>query len=100
MAGVLLKKKNNKYRYIKDKFYIKSTINSYIIRDKYLDKNISLVNIIKKNNLNNASISKIKNKCLISGRNRSVLKKFKLSRMFLKNLGVAGYINGFRKASW
>jgi ribosomal protein S14 len=100
MAGILLKKKNNKYRYLKDKSYLKNIINSYIIKDKYLSKEISLKNIIKKNNLKNGSISKIKNKCLISGRNRSVLKKFKLSRMFLKNLGVAGYINGLRKASW
>lgn len=100
MAGILLKKKNNKFRYSKDKSYLNSIITSYITKDKYLSKDISL-NVSKKKELViNSSISKIKNKCLISGRNRSVYKKFRLSRMFLKNLGVAGFINGLKKSSW
>lgn len=100
MAGILLKKKNNKFRYLKDKNYLNSIITSYIIKDNYLPKSISLNQLNKKNKSSCSSISKIKNKCLISGRNRSVYKKFKLSRMFLKNLGVSGFINGLRKSSW
>lgn len=100
MAGILLRKKNNKYRYNKDNNYFKEIIASSILRDRYIPKEISNVSLIKKNNFKNSSISKIKNKCLITGRNRSVLKKFKLSRMFIKNLGVSGYINGLRKSSW
>jgi small subunit ribosomal protein S14 len=100
MAGIFLKKKNNKYRFNKDRNYLKTVITSYFIKDRYLPKKISLSNLNKKHNFKNSSISKIKNKCLISGRNRSVLKKFRLSRMFLKNLGVAGYINGLKKSSW
>jgi len=100
MAGILLKKKNLKIRFNKDKSFIKNIINTYSIKDEYLSKDISLFYLNKKNNLRNASISKIKNKCLLSGRNRAVLKKFKLNRMFIKNLGVTGLINGLRKASW
>lgn len=102
MAGVLLKKKNLKIRYYKDCNYIKYVITNTLLKDNYIDKVISLKYLFEHSNkyFKDSSITKIKNKCLISGRNRSVLKKFKLSRMFLKNLGVCGYINGLRKASW
>lgn len=100
MIGILLNKKNIKIRYNKDKKYINTIINNIISRDQYINKKISLKYIIKKKKLKNTSISKIKNKCLFSGRNKAVLKKFKLSRMFLKNLGLMGYINGLKKSSW
>jgi len=100
MIGILLNKKNIKIRYYKDKKYINSIINNIISKDQYINKKISLKYIMKKTKFRNTSISKIKNKCLFSGRNRSVLKKFKLSRMFLKNLGLMGYINGLKKSSW
>jgi len=99
MAGILLRKKNIKIRIKKDRSYINNLISSYLEKDSYLPKEISLINN-KKFTEKNSSISKIKNKCLISGRNRAVLKKFKLSRMFLKNLGVSGFINGLKKSSW
>jgi small subunit ribosomal protein S14 len=100
MAGFLLSKKNLKIRYIKDKKYIQTTISNSLLRDQYLKKEISLNNLNKRFKNKLSTISKIQNKCLLSGRNRAVLKKFKLSRMFVKNLGVNGLINGFRKASW
>ena len=77
MSGILLKKKNNKYRFIKDKNYLKKLISSYVVKDRYLPKEVSLNVLSKKNSLKNSSISKIKNKCLISGRNRSVYKKYR-----------------------
>ncbi len=100
MAGILLKKKNIKIRINKDNSFINNIIQSSIIKDRYLPKEVSYFSLNKKNKLKNATISKIKNKCLISGRNRSVLKKFRLNRMFLKNLGVNGLINGLKKSSW
>jgi ribosomal protein S14 len=100
MIGILLNKKNIKIRYNKDKKYINFIINNIISKDQYINKRISFKYIMKKKEFRNISISKIKNKCLFSGRNRSVLKKFKLSRMFLKNLGLMGYINGLKKSSW
>lgn len=100
MAGLLLRKKNNKLRYNKDRNYLKTIINNTLLHDNYLNKEISLIALNKLNTLKNSSISKIKNKCLLSGRNRAVYKRFRLSRMFIKNLGVSGYINGLKKTSW
>lgn len=100
MAGFLLSKKNLKIRYIKDKKYIKSVISNSLLKDQYLKKEISLNNLSKRYKNKFGTISKIQNKCLLTGRNRAVLKKFKLSRMFIKNLGVNGLINGLKKSSW
>ena len=40
------------------------------------------------------------NRCQITGRSRGVLRKFKLSRIMLRELALAGKIPGLRKASW
>jgi small subunit ribosomal protein S14 len=44
--------------------------------------------------------TKIKNYCVISGRQRSVYRKLKISRIVLRNLGSLGLFFGLKKASW
>jgi small subunit ribosomal protein S14 len=39
-------------------------------------------------------------RCQLTGRSRGVLRKFKLSRIMLRELALAGKIPGLRKASW
>jgi small subunit ribosomal protein S14 len=39
-------------------------------------------------------------RCQITGRSRGNLRKFKLSRIMLRELALAGHIPGLRKASW
>ncbi len=40
------------------------------------------------------------NRCEITGRSKAVLRKFKVSRIMLRELALAGKIPGLRKASW
>ena len=40
------------------------------------------------------------NRCQLTGRSKGVLRKFKLSRIMLRELALAGKIPGLRKASW
>ena len=40
------------------------------------------------------------NRCQITGRSKAVLRKFKVSRIMLRELALAGKIPGLRKASW
>lgn len=40
------------------------------------------------------------NRCLITGQSRSVLRKFKLSRIKVRELALAGMLNGISKSSW
>ena len=39
-------------------------------------------------------------RCMITGRSRGNLRKFKVSRIMLRELALAGKIPGLRKASW
>ena len=40
------------------------------------------------------------NRCALTGRSRAFLRKFKVSRIMLRELGLAGKIPGLKKASW
>ncbi len=40
------------------------------------------------------------NRCLLTGRSRGFLRKFKISRIMLRELALAGKIPGLKKASW
>lgn len=40
------------------------------------------------------------NRCELTGRSKGFLRKFKISRIMLRELALAGKIPGLRKASW
>lgn len=46
------------------------------------------------------SAAKIKNRCLVSNRQHSVYRFFKLSRIKLKEFALQGLLYGVKKASW
>ena len=43
---------------------------------------------------------RIRNRCLITGRPRGYYRKFKMSRIVLRQLGSVGQIPGLTKSSW
>jgi small subunit ribosomal protein S14 len=47
-----------------------------------------------------ASPTRSHNRCQITGRSRGFLRKFKISRIMLRELALAGQIPGLKKASW
>nr|YP_009861061.1 30S ribosomal protein S14 [Jaagichlorella hainangensis]QKJ84917.1 30S ribosomal protein S14 [Jaagichlorella hainangensis] len=53
-----------------------------------------------KSNPRNCSITQIKNRCVISGRARSILRFCRLSRIVLRDKASRGLIPGASKASW
>jgi len=48
----------------------------------------------------NASPGRYRNRCEVTGRPRSVYRKFKMSRIALRELGNKGLIPGLVKSSW
>jgi len=48
----------------------------------------------------NASPTRVRNLCALTGRSRGVYRKFKISRIKLRELALEGKIPGMRKASW
>ncbi len=48
----------------------------------------------------NSAYTRVRRRCLLSGRSRGNLKKFMLSRLMFRDLASKGEISGVRKASW
>ncbi len=48
----------------------------------------------------NASSSRLRNRCQVTGRPHGVYRKFKLSRIKLREEGMSGNVPGLKKASW
>jgi len=48
----------------------------------------------------NSSPSRVRSRCQVTGRPRAVYRKFKLSRIALRELASAGLIPGMTKSSW
>jgi small subunit ribosomal protein S14 len=48
----------------------------------------------------NSSLTRIRNRCELTGRPRGFYRKFKLSRLALRELASAGQIPGMVKSSW
>jgi small subunit ribosomal protein S14 len=48
----------------------------------------------------NSSATRIRNRCEMTGRSRSVYRKNKLSRIALRELGSKGLVPGLVKSSW
>jgi small subunit ribosomal protein S14 len=40
------------------------------------------------------------NRCILTGRPRSILRNWKVSRIAFRDLGRSGKISGLRKSSW
>ena len=47
-----------------------------------------------------ASPTRLRGYCALTGRTRGVYRKFKVSRIMLRELALEGKIPGMRKASW
>jgi small subunit ribosomal protein S14 len=48
----------------------------------------------------NSSPVRLRNRCMITGRPRSIYRKFMLSRIAFRELALKGYLPGIHKASW
>jgi small subunit ribosomal protein S14 len=47
-----------------------------------------------------SSKSRVRNRCLYTGRSRGVLKQFRMARHFFRDKSKNGFLPGFIKASW
>lgn len=48
----------------------------------------------------NSSMTRLKNRCQISGRPRGYYRKFGVSRLVLREMALRGEIPGLKKSSW
>jgi len=48
----------------------------------------------------NGSQTRVKNRCILTGRSKSIDRIFKISRIQLRQLALDGFLPGVKKASW
>ncbi len=63
------------------------------------EERMTAVNLLNKMPRNSSSVRR-RNRCLMTGRSRGYLRKFKLSRLCFRELARQGFIPGIVKASW
>ena len=72
-----------------------------IARDKSLSMEDRFAAVLKLAEMpRNASPTRIRNRCEITGRPRAYYRKLKMSRIALRELGSKGLIPGLVKSSW
>ena len=96
-----LKEKDIKNRYVVRKNEMQLILLRALSKDKRLPLTQRLVFRMQMLDLSKRSFStRLKNRCLISGRGRGVLRDFKMSRLQVRDMGFRGLLYGIRKASW
>ena len=101
MAKLSSINKNNRRRKMSKRFYAKRKKLKLIIMNKKLplEERFKAQQKLSKMPRNSAK-SRVMNRCKITGRPHGVYRKLKISRIALRDLGLAGLIPGMTKSSW
>ena len=101
----MFRKVDKKRRFLYYNNELNIIILKYLINNPILNLNKNFINnIMLKNSyyyfLKNNSLNKIVNYCIITGRSRGILKKFKMSRLVFKDKASKGWISGMIYSNW
>ena len=101
MARLGLIQRNLKRERLVRKYYKKRLTSKKIIKNKKTNSEERIDAITKLSKLpRNSAITRVRNRCQISGRPHGVYRKLKISRIALRKLGLEGKIPGMVKSSW
>jgi small subunit ribosomal protein S14 len=101
MAKTSSIEKNNRRRKMAKKFAGKRSRLKTIAMDKTKPMEERFAASLKLAALpRNGSATRIRNRCEVTGRPRGVYRKFKMSRIALRDQGAKGMIPGLVKSSW
>jgi len=101
MAKLALINREEKRRKIVEKFAAKRAALIAQVKDSKLSEEERMTARLKLQQLpRNASPSRVRNRCALTGRPRGVFRKFGLCRNKLRELAFRGEVPGVTKASW
>ena len=101
MAKTSMIERNNKRRRLAKKFKTRRTRLKAIAADRSLPAEERFAARLKLGELpRNSSPTRVRNRCEMTGRPRAVYRKFKLSRLALRQLASSGALPGVVKSSW
>lgn len=102
MVTLIYKRKDKHLRKIVGKQELFKRIHYYLLKQPtLLLKNKALVNFRFYNFYKGSkySLTRVRNRCLISSRSRSVYRRFRLNRLTFKHLVILGYLPGYGASS-
>lgn len=101
MAKLSSIQKNEKRKRLVKKYAAKYARLKAIANDTSVDETDRLMARLKMAEIpRNANPTRVRNRCELSGRPRGYYRKFKLSRIALRELANKGLIPGVTKSSW
>ena len=101
MAKLSSINKNERRKKLVQKYASKYEALKAIADDESKDETERLIARLKMAELpRNGNPTRIRNRCELTGRSRAVYRKFRLSRIMLRELGNKGLIPGLTKSSW
>jgi len=90
---------NEKKKIIKKTIFI-NFLNSFSKHFKSKHSIFLYILIKKLNYFNKSSKTKINRRCILSNRNRAIVRPFNISRIVFKDLIYFGLLPGYKKAVW
>ena len=101
MAKLSSINKNERRRKLVQKYAAKYAKLKAIANDESRDETERLIARLKMAELpRNGNPTRVRNRCELTGRSRAVYRKFRLSRIMLREMGNKGLIPGLTKSSW
>jgi small subunit ribosomal protein S14 len=101
MAKKSAVEKNNRRRRMVDRFAAKRKALKAVTMDRARDPEERFEATLKLAELpRNSSRTRVRNRCMLTGRPRAYYRKFGLSRIALRDLASEGRIPGVVKSSW
>ena len=101
MAKLSLIEREKKRAYLVAKYAKKYAELKAAANDKSKDDTERLIARLKMAELpRNANPTRVRNRCELTGRSRAYYRKFRLSRIMLRDLANKGLIPGVTKSSW
>ena len=101
MAKLSSVNKNERRKKLVAKYAAKYAKLKAVANDKSVDETERLIARLKMAELpRNGNPTRIRNRCELTGRSRGYYRKFRLSRIMLREMGNKGLIPGLTKSSW
>jgi len=101
MAKLSSINKNERRRKLVKKYAGRYAKLKAIANDKSKDDTERLIARLKMAEVpRNGNPTRVRNRCEVTGRSRAVYRKFRLSRIMIRELGNKGLIPGLTKSSW
>ena len=101
MAKTSAIERNKKRRRMSDRFAAKRKALKAVTRDRELAPEDRFAAQLKLAELpRNSSRTRVRNRCELTGRPRAYYRKFRISRIMLRELASQGQIPGVTKSSW